>query len=86
MSEIQLTRLEIKRKNWGPHEGRLLAKIDIENDSTRYEVQLSPEFSDKVIELCKEELVKELKSSTNDFIHKILAGLTFSALEGGENE
>lgn len=86
MSEIRLERLEICRKGWGPMEGKLLARIDIQDDSTRYEVQLSPEFSDKVIELCKDELVRELKSSTNSFIDKIQTGLTLPALEGGIDE
>ena len=83
MANVQLDRLEVKKKTWGEHQGKLLATITIVDDSARYEVQLPPDFSDKVVELCKDELVKALKSSTDDFIDRIQTGLTLPALEGG---
>ena len=69
---MKLKSLSLELSTYGIHEGKFTGQARFENEYGAMEVVLTPEMSNKVLELCAETLVQQASRSANLFTDAIL--------------
>ena len=72
---MQLERLDISRKDYGPNKGLMEGEITFKNPAGRIQLILNDDTCKKILELCAEGLVDSAKEVANHLTAEIITSM-----------
>lgn len=78
---MQLTRLNIQLKTYGPHQGQYIAEITTGDAKSSITMELSPTISSRVLALAMDELCAATDEAAKEMKQRLLDAVP-AALEG----